>query len=148
MKQTNNYLCFFQAIASFLVIYIHASVPFKGSFFLMGIARMAVPFYFLISGYFSFSNEEKKMVKDTKRRLHKNVKLLGMSLLLYYVLNIIVHITSNDKLTEIFVEQMQIKNIFYFFALNWTTPYIGVGHLWFLLAIIYSYCIYSLVLVQ
>ncbi|WP_139243248.1 acyltransferase family protein [Anaerocolumna xylanovorans] len=93
MKETNKYpdIDIFRLLAAFLVIAIHtsplASYSLYGDFLLTRIAgRIAVPFFFMVSGFFLYSGQEKnpdRLISFVK----KTAVLYGISILLYLPVN-------------------------------------------------------------
>ena len=61
-----------RAIAAFFIVCLH--VPFSGTFgeVVSAFARIAVPFFFMISGFFIWSDTEEKQYK----RIRKQIKHL------------------------------------------------------------------------
>ena len=60
--------------------------------------------------------------------------------------NLLINITIiivKGNLSSYLGQVFDVKNLFYFLALNWTTPYLGVGHLWFLMSLVYVYIAYK-----
>lgn len=80
-------------IAALLVVIIHVPI-FKGASVLVPLARCAVPFFYIISGYYLFSNESQKLNK----RLKNNIKKWGILWLQYtlwiggivYIMNVVI----------------------------------------------------------
>lgn len=130
----NESLYFIKAIACFLVVNIHYPylplLGFLGSF--------AVPFFFLVSGYYSYSSNYIAMDNVVKRRTNKILVMTIISFLFYMLAsNIIIDGFDNKTL---------------FSADNWkgallynSTSFVSV-HLWYLLAILYVYLIYRFVI--
>lgn len=118
-------------ICTFLVVCIHA--PFEGVLgdIIITIARIAVPIFFMITGYYYI--DTKKRGNELKQ-IKKICKLLILSNLLYFVWGGILQLTKNgDILTYIF-RTFSVKSIIKFFVLN-VSPF--SGHLWYLGAILY-----------
>jgi surface polysaccharide O-acyltransferase-like enzyme len=52
----NNTLNFIKTIACAMVVFIHIKFPYEYGYYVNTLARFGVPFFFMISGYFSFKN--------------------------------------------------------------------------------------------
>lgn len=50
-----NLLCIVEAMAAFLVVFIHAPIPGVIGDCVCGVARISVPLFFIISGFFLFN---------------------------------------------------------------------------------------------
>lgn len=131
----NNTLNFFKAIACVMVLLIH--VPFSGVIgdILIIIARFGVPFFFMVSGYYSYKNKDNK--KYIKRQLLKILKLSIFSILIYSIVTPIIYSNS--------VNGFEPSNVFNFMNLKFMILFNNVNlgyHLWYLLALLYVYLIY------
>lgn len=133
-----------KAIACFFVICLHTSFPGKTGSTIIDIARFAVPAFFMISGYFSFYKDKKQMSEKINGRIKKILILTLISFIVYFALNIIINIRY-DNMGNYIEGLLNYKNIIKFVVLNWTTPIVGVGHLWYLFALLYIYIILKLV---
>lgn len=128
-----NYLLYiFEFIASIFVIFIHCK--FYGFFgdIVETIARFAVPFFFIITGYYGLN----KMTEKIKKYTLIFIKLM----LLYFVLRVAMDIIFN---TNYIYTNLSIKNVLFFILFNTTT--FTASHLWYLMALIYCYILISLI---
>ena len=142
-NERNYYLDIVKFIASFFVVCIH--IPLFGGRFgiaVNAIARFAVPTFFAISGYFSL-NADTNIIK---RRTVKLLKMYLLSTAIYLAYNLALHIRA-DGITAIIDYPLElflnIENIAKFTLFN--LPFSSV-HLWFLLAMIYVYLIWTVIL--
>lgn len=128
----NKSLYTLQAIACISVIFIHCRFPGNLGLAIDYFARFAVPLFFMVSGYFSYSANKEKI----KKKIFKQLSLFSVSISLYFVyMNLLYYITINnysilDNLQKIF----SIQNILEFSLFNYTSAIIS--HLWFILALI------------
>ncbi len=98
METGKNYggLDFFKMIAAFLVVAIHtsplASFSAAADFFLTReLARLAVPFFFMVTGYFVLSDRlfgEERDFRPVWRYLRKTVLLYAIAIILYLPIGI------------------------------------------------------------
>lgn len=121
-----------KCLAAFFIICIHA--PFDGEFgeYVIAIARIGVPAFLMISGYFycSIVNNDREF-KQIKKTL---LLVLGANLL-YFVYGLGSAVIEGTA-AEYFAECFSIKSIFAFLALN-ESPF-GF-HLWYLGALLYTH---------
>lgn len=134
----SNSIYFFKAIACFLIITIHAPIPKIGGY-ILHLARCAVPFFIMVTGYYTNVGYDVLV-----RRAKKIFYLIVIATIIYLPLNILVHWAQGNMnfwLSEIQKPEILFKII----VLNWTTPILGVGHLWYLFAFLYAFLIMALI---
>ena len=135
----NPYIGIVKFILSCMVVFIHFMLPGIFGEVVNCLARIAVPFFFLVSGFYSYSKEASVLLRRLKRNLGF---LIGFSLL-YLLWGII---------KAVFITQVGItaylRDTFTFRAL-WQFIILGVNpfsnHLWFLSALIMCYLFIILV---
>ena len=131
-----------KTFAIFAIIYIHCglfSISNK-SLLIDALCRFAVPFFFLISGFYSFFENDKKAIEKYKLRIIRLIKLFIIANLLYFVFNII---TLNLNWLEYLISIFTLKAIINLIIFN-QSPI--VQHLWFIGALIYCYILYYILL--
>lgn len=79
--QRNLSIDFGRFVAAFLVVIIHVNL-FVGHGFLLQFARIAVPFFYIISGYYLFTPHSAKL----KMRLVNSIKKWGRMWLTYILI--------------------------------------------------------------
>ena len=94
------------------------------------INRMAVPTFFMISGWFYESVVSRGKVKN---QINKVLKMILWSSLFYFIFNGIIA-TLQGKLPDYFRSYLSLKIIIKFFAFT-ASPF--QGHLWYLSALLY-----------
>ena len=89
VKSRNPYLDIVKLIAAFCVVFIHANASAPASknpsillYLIQVIVRFAVPFFFMVSGYFTFRAPAEKI----KKRLKRTAILIAIANILYFVL--------------------------------------------------------------
>lgn len=117
----------FKALFAFFVVILH-SPGFMGKEFLYPITRMAVPFFFIVSGYFCYNNSIEKL----SNRIKRIFILLVLSELLFGILAIFV---NRNNLTEYLTGIFNVKFILRVLILNEQFFYV---HLWYLQAYLYA----------
>ncbi|MCM1289536.1 MAG: acyltransferase [Corallococcus sp.] len=123
------WLDIFKIFLIILVIGIH----FYDDFRFAALYRMAVPAFFMISGYFLYSSDKDTEYARSKRFVIGSAKYLLLGLLIYVIYDFVMTLVYGDSLADMF------ENLFYdsffqdFFVFN---KYITSGyHLWFLIAL-------------
>ena len=128
--------------ASYMVVFIH--VPFYGisGNIINALARFAVPFFFLISGFFSFNIPLEKIKERTKRI----VTITVFSSILYFLFKIAVLLYYGDisNVVSYFIGFLNLESLIKLFVFNY--PF-SSGHIWYLLALIYVYIIFYFTLI-
>lgn len=120
-----------KAIAAFLVVCIH--VPFPGVFgdYFEDICCLAVPCFFMITGFFYPTTMAKG--KELKQ-IGKLTKLCFISLLAYFVWTFAFYKYTGQDFSYITSRLLSFNGIVKFLVFN--NPFF-VNHLWYLLAIVY-----------
>ena len=118
-KRQNN-LDVLKCLCAFLVICIH--IPYKGKFgeIVTPICRIAVPIFFMITGYF-YTKTSKKPLKQIK----KIFSLVILANLLYFLFGVLTNNLPDISNTNVIAKLILFNE----------TPF--AGHLWYLGAILY-----------
>jgi surface polysaccharide O-acyltransferase-like enzyme len=132
----------FKLFAAFAVVYIHISgTDFGvGSFGQSPLAlalniftKLAVPFFFVVSGYFIFRTVQTSNATKIVGSVAKLVSLLILSLLLYTLFKLVFQ-------QDIIISPQTVISAILFNVTDFIGP-----HLWFLAALIYVYTFYYLI---
>lgn len=81
----NELLNIFEAIAAYLVVFIHFPFPGIIGDIVTAIARISVPFFFSISGYFFYKGDNTLEIKSIPRKIKNLIKLLIISEMVYFL---------------------------------------------------------------
>ena len=129
MQTRSNAIDILKAFCAFLIVCIH--IPFPGIFgmHIVTLARIAVPIFFMISGYF-YSDIITR--NGEVRQIKKIFRLLLAANLIYVLWKVLLSIIWNDE--SFFQDTFSMKNLFQFLMFN-ESPF--NGHLWYLGAILY-----------
>lgn len=131
MKNRDCGLDFLKFICAFLVVCIHIQFPSLVGKVVTPITRIAVPIFFMITGYYySFTKKN----KARKKQIFKIVKLFIGANIFYFLLELLFcFILKND--IHYFIDNIfNIKTILKFIFFN-ESPF--GGHLWYLGALLY-----------
>lgn len=131
----NIYLDLFKIFLSFLVICIHLSGK---DYVIYPLYRLAVPMFFMISGYFLYSNDYEKENKNAVSFIVRSTKYMLIGILFYTIYELIFCIVDGTSigwfLSTLFYEGEDI--FLQFFIFNAPIPYYTVGaQIWFLIAL-------------
>lgn len=133
----NNTLDFIRTIACVLVVFIHISFPGDFGYYVSAIARFAVPFFFMVSGYFAYKENGNGL--HIFKQLKKIILLALLSVSLYFIFSYIISIYTRNL--NFIQDTFNFQNLKYFVLFN-SLP-VG-SHLWYLFSLIYVYIIYYL----
>ena len=118
-------------ICSFMVICIHIPFPEPVNTIVLPITRIAVPIFFMITGYFySVTKERNSQVRQIK----KIAKLFLGANALYLLYKLFKNLLQGKTLLEFFNGVFNLKSLLKFILLN-ESPF--GSHLWYLGAIVY-----------
>lgn len=136
-EQKNNTLELLKLFASYMVVFIHVLFYGRIGIVFDALARFAVPFFFLISGFYSYQITTKKI----KKRIINILSLLIFATVCYTIFKILPLLLQGniDGIACYFKKYMDFKNIVKLLVFN--IP-ISSLHLWYLFAAIYVYVIF------
>lgn len=124
----------FKAIAAYIVILLHYGVL---SGYALAVGRIAVPFFFLVSGYF-LKSEDEKVVRS---RCYKNIKKLVIMVVVvnaFTIIKTMVRLYLNGQtFGELFQKLWSVEFIFFNFKFS--------SYLWFVRALIIMYAVYAII---
>lgn len=134
MNQNYNAIDVAKFLLSFLVVSIHISIfPSNkelSSFFTLCLARIAVPFFFICSGYLFFSRDNSQSVQALWRVMKRiGILFIGWTAVFMIILFFTKFIHEEDPFLALFHGSIR------FFLLN---PFV---HLWYLPAVMIGVCI-------
>jgi len=128
-SQRNIFLDLFKYVLVFLVISIH----YNSYSLLMPVFRVAVPMFFMISGFYNYADSKEKRLKKCYGFMKSSLKYLLIGTIIYFVYDIYKCIFNGENVVE-FVDRLFYKdfsNDFIIFNTSNTSGY----HLWFLIAL-------------
>lgn len=130
-------LDFLKFIACILVVFIHCKFPGMFGENMRAVGRIAVPFFLMVSGYFSVN---RSLQIDLASLINKTKHILSLILfsLVFYVLYhlAIKYIVEHNAPIDVAIEYVSSFNIKKFLVINTLSHYL---HLWFLFALLYCY---------
>ncbi len=141
----NATLYFFQGIACILVVLIH--IPFPGIIgtFFVSLARIAVPLFYMISGYtLYFYIGSDKYKSKLGNRIRKNAIVTGLALFAYLLIDIAKCILQRESILEYLTSIVEIDDIILFLTVG-IIPVSSGRVLWFIYGLLYVYIIMYIV---
>lgn len=115
---------------AFLVVVIHTGFTGYAGVGIAGFARIAVPLFFMITGFYLPAMSDEKF----RKHLVKIIYLTAFSTLFYIAISFIQSNVGSDVSSDWFTKTFSIKGILGWVLLNVT----GIGiHLWYFYALLY-----------
>lgn len=128
-----------KAIAGFLVVLIHQKFPGILGEIITPLARIAVPFFFITSGFLLYSHKQKQLSLKIKKQIKFILIITALSTILYLLWETIVNLNQGNSIQQFIKENFSLVKIAKLMVLN----DIQIGsHLWYLYAYIYVLVIY------
>lgn len=128
-------------IAAYMVVFIHVSFPGHFGKVIVCLARFAVPLFFIISGYFSYSKIESCDIYRLRRKI-ESTGILFFGSIIFYVLAISCVIRKPERIGNWLANGSSLDALQNFIVWN-ELPMKEMEHLWFLGALLYCYiCAY------
>ena len=144
-KSRNQLLNIVEAIATFLVVFIHFPFPGRAGAIVTALARISVPFFFCISGFFFYKDDEKTEKHSVLRKIKRLLLLMVFSEVSYYLFYVALQIQNTGFSTQAFVTAATAElNAFYLpqfidYVVVFAPPFNGV--LWFVGSLIVIYVV-------
>ncbi len=143
MKSRNNWLESTRAIACVLVVFIHFRLHNDLGNVIIALGRFAVPFFVILSGYFSYKGSEEQNIIYSMRKLGATVKLTLIGTIVCIVANSIVSLMKGKAIFYWFIIVIDLKTIAKFFIFNRAEWLSSV--MYYLFMIIYVYIAYIII---
>lgn len=139
IDQTDNrryiWLDILKAICAFLIVCIHKPFPGKFGEYFTALARVAVPIFFMITGFF-YRNTVSKGREG--KQIKKIICLIAISNVLFFAWNIILEFVLQKDVLLYIKSTFTISNLIRLLVFNYS-PF--GSHLWYLNALLYVYFI-------
>lgn len=126
--------------AAYMVVFIHIS--FQGTLgkYVLCLARFAVPFFFIISGYFSYNSIKTNNSREIDRKIKSTGRIYLYSIF-GYILMFICILRKPEKVMDWLSAGKKTEAVFNFFLWN-KFAMIEMEHLWYLGALLYCYLMF------
>lgn len=130
----NKSLYALEGLACICVVFIHCRLPGKLGLNFLVFSRFAVPFFFMVSGFFTLNASKDKLKKKALNLL----KLFGVASAIYITLFLMQHCVILEEYSlQAGYEKIFCKETFHDLIIYNNTGY--GEHLWFLPSLIYCY---------
>ena len=134
VKQYNHCLDFIKGIACICVVFMHCEFPGITGIAVQAISRFSVPFFFMVSGFFCYYSDRKTYDDSIFRRKITHIGRIVLWASLFYLFFAFV------------LKKSIIVNRYDAVAFGvFNQPFIIVGQLWFLYALLYVYLVYGII---
>lgn len=128
-NKRNIYLDLFKFILAFMVVCIH----FNTDSVLFPIYRVAVPSFFMISGYFSFSNDQSLQNQKNKKLIKSAIRYLIIGSVIYLIFDLIsIFVCLISKIPHTELQHLILTGKISGMGM----PLLFGHHLWFLLSLL------------
>ena len=131
---------FFRGIASLFVLTIHCQFPAPIGTYIVALGRFAVPFFIMISGFFSYYDDLQTAQIKANLQLKKTIQLFAKIVLIYSISNSIVSYINHGRFNHWLYNLTSFETIFRFLFLNRAVFLCSVAY--YPLMMIYVYSIY------
>ena len=137
MKKQRNYsLDLLKFISSFLIVCIHFKISGKTGELITIIARFAVPVFFMVSGYYSYNDDEHHI----KNKILNILKLYFFACVIYFCYTVAVKMLSGQVREALLYVSTYLRPRYVLPAILFNESNTAM-HLWFLGSLLYSYLI-------
>lgn len=130
-----------KAVAAYFVILLHIRFPGRTGEILNVLARFAVPFFFMVSGYFCYGKKGNMLHKMPGKIIHV-LSLIAVSYPFYFVWQCIQRTIEGKDVQTWALKLFQREHILDFLKYNYS---LVKYHLWFLPALLYCYLLFAAV---
>ena len=130
-KGRNVYLDLFKYFLCFLVIAIHLAGE---SYSYFPLYRLAVPMFFIISGYFNYSPDKSQAEKRARGFIKRTAWYMAVGFMIYIAFDFVMCYVDGHGVGYYFTTLFYENPIFDFLFLNRPITYTG-AQLWFLIAL-------------
>lgn len=144
-KQINYFLNYLKGLACLGIVLVHCRFPSAPGAVITAFARSGIPFFFMLSGYYTFYTDREKTLAVSGRRVKKTFQLLVTAMLVYIAWRFLPKLLSGGiqeaflwVKTALFQQQIILE----FLLLNVTDSVNGV--LWYIPAALYVYMMFGI----
>lgn len=128
----NRGLDILKCICAFLVVCIHIPVTFEGGEYVLLVTRIAVPIFFMITGFF-YSSVQRKATQIIQ--IKKTIRLFLFATAVYFLWQTFHTAYIGENVLHYIKDTLSIQNLLSLVFLNRS---LFGGHLWYLHALIYT----------
>lgn len=137
----NETIDIIRVLASFAVVLCHVVIPGKPGLYAMSLARFAVPFFLMVSGWFLWRQNEEEEKIAVKRFLFTKVRLFLISVILIGTVNSFICLTTGKLIFEWLFTYWSRKDAVFTFVIYNRCVFLNSA-VYYLLMVIYVAGIY------
>jgi len=137
LAKRNSTIDIVRIIASFAVVLCHVPFPEPFTHGSMAVTRFAVPFFFMVAGWFIFSPEDSKEIREKKikKSLKSTIRMTVICTVLNCVVNTINCVLKGRDMFQWFTSWMSGETLLNLVAFNYGQ--LIASMMWYLFAYIY-----------
>lgn len=143
IREHNHCIDFVKGIACIMVVFLHVPFPEWVDTVVRPVARFAVPFFFMISGFYLYNPDRAVVSKKMPKKIRRILFLAIFAFCIYTAEAIVFDVIVNKQpLLEFFFENFSVKFWMKFILCNDAILVGGGGVIvWYLWATVYCYLI-------
>lgn len=131
-------------IASFMVVFCHVVLPGKAGVYSKAIARFAVPWFMMITGYYLYNDDEALVLRNVRKSFFSVIKLVVLATVLISIINSCICVVRGQDMFSWFLDYWSKDNFIEFILFN-RAVFLNSA-MWYLFALIYVLFLYLLIL--
>jgi len=133
-----------RGIACVFVILVHVTLPGQVGVYVKALARFAVPFFLINSGWFAWTGRVEDEMKGAKRQLKKILRLTMIVCLLHIVGNSITSLVGGGTLLSWVIPHWKWETLWNFLLFNRSKIFSSVVYYFFMLLYVYPLFLFFL----
>lgn len=118
LQSRNNTIDIIRFFTCPFILLIHCPLPGALGDAIIQIGRYGVPFFLLLSGWFSYASDTQEMIFRAKKKLADTVKLLGSFVVAYVIMNSASAVLSEEHILSWVWPHANIKSLVYLVLFN------------------------------
>ena len=139
----NNCIEAIRGVACIFVVFCHFHLQDPLGLYVISIARFAVPFFMMLSGYFACKSNQADNISYAKRKLSQTIKLTLIGTLICIIANSLVCLILGEPIFKWFLDVLSLKTLLKFLIFN--RAYWLSSVMYYPFMMIYVYIAYILV---
>lgn len=132
--ERNYCLDFIKGIACISVVFMHCEFPGTLGTLVQCVSRFCVPYFFMVSGYFSYYENGRSF--PAARKIKHILIIIAASTVFYLLFAAAKYLFLGESIS------VSGKSVIFFLLFN--KPFIIAGQLWFLFSLLYVYILYAI----
>lgn len=137
LQKRNNTIDLLRFFTCPFILLIHCPLPAPLGDVLIHIGRYGVPFFLLVSGWFSYMPDTQGMVRHARKKLVDTFKLMGSFAVVYLILNSTSAVLRGDGLLSWMRSYTNLASAAYLILFNRALFWGSTGYYVFMLVYVY-----------